>query len=180
MVCAGRSIPSASHPEWSAAGAEAGRRGIEGSRECAKDIRRGSDVVQAIHGVLHCASAHRQSPCRRSVQNDLVFWERFIGSGASARAKAVGRRAVKNRAERESRGRRRGNPAECRNDVRSCSLILRGLTGSFDSVPPRLRPRGTALRMTSILMRQPRKRWLAARCASAFCLESTPVDEFLK
>ena len=28
-------------------------------------------------------------------------------------------------------------------------MIFRGLTGSFDSVPPRLRPRSTALRMTS-------------------------------
>jgi hypothetical protein len=41
------------------------------------------------------------------------------------------------------------NPVECRNDVRSCLMILPGLTGSFDSVPPRLRPRSTALRMTS-------------------------------
>jgi hypothetical protein len=41
------------------------------------------------------------------------------------------------------------NPVECRNDVRSCLMILRGLTGSFDSVPPRLRPRSTALRMTA-------------------------------
>jgi len=41
------------------------------------------------------------------------------------------------------------NPVECRNDVRSCLMIFRGLTGSFDSVPPRLRPRSTALRMTS-------------------------------
>jgi len=28
-------------------------------------------------------------------------------------------------------------------------MIFRGLTGSFDSVPPRLRPRSTALRMTA-------------------------------
>ena len=41
------------------------------------------------------------------------------------------------------------NPVECRNDVRSCLMILPGLTGSFDSVPPRLRPRSTALRMTA-------------------------------
>ena len=71
-----------------------------------------------------------------------------ILNGASAWALAVGRRAVKSRAKRDSRGRRRGNPVECLNSVRSFRDVLRELTGFFDSVPPRLRPRGAPLRMT--------------------------------
>ena len=58
---------------------------------------------------------------------------------AAARALAAGRCAVK-------------NPVESRSDARSSRDVLRVLTGFFDSVPPRLRPRGTALRMTPILL----------------------------
>ena len=60
-----------------------------------------------------------------------------ILNGASAWAKVVGRHAVK-------------NPVEYLSGVPSCPMILRELTGSFDSVPPRLRPRGTPLRMTTL------------------------------
>ena len=84
-----------SHSERSAARAKAGRHGVEESRGFSQNVRARSGVVQAFHGILHCASAHHQSPCRRSVQNDLVFWERFIGSkcregeGGAARSRRI-------------------------------------------------------------------------------------------
>ena len=54
---------------------------------------------------------------------------------ASAWTLVVGRRAVK-------------NPVGCLSGAKSCLMIFLELTGSFGSVPPRLRPRGTPLRMT--------------------------------
>ena len=89
----GKNHQNRSHSERSAARAKVGRHGVEESRECSQEVRTRPDVVQAFHGVLHCASAHRQSPRRRSAQNDLVFWGRFIGSGVPPWAKAEAERS---------------------------------------------------------------------------------------
>ena len=50
------------HWQRSAAGAKAGRRGVEGSREFTKGVRPSQEVVQTFDGVLH--SAARSSPLR--------------------------------------------------------------------------------------------------------------------
>ena len=76
----------------------------------------------------------------RSEQGNRIKKSEVILNEASARAKAAGRCAVK-------------DPVECLNDVRSCLDTFSEVTGSFDSAPPRLCPRGAPLRMTAILMR---------------------------
>ena len=93
--------------------------------------------------------------CFDSAANEPLPKNEVILNGASAWALVVGRRAVK-------------NPVEWRNNVRSCPNLLRALTGLprlrprlsrcarlFDSVPPHLRPCGTPLRMTPILLVHP-------------------------
>ena len=77
---------------------------------------------------------------QRFCQRPRIIKSEVILNGASAWASAVGRCAVK-------------DPVECLQDVRSRLNTFSELTGSFDSAPPRLRPRGAPLRMTAILMR---------------------------
>ena len=71
-------------------------------------------------------------------QGNRIKKSEVILNEASARAKEAGRCAVK-------------DPVKCPNNVLSCLNPFSELTGSFDSAPPRLRPRGAPLRMTAIL-----------------------------
>ena len=133
------------HPERSiGTGEGGGPMRSEGSRGMPARCPVLLEHLSQTHGILRLRAAP-PPPSRRSAANEPVPKNEVILNGASAWALAVGRRAVK-------------NPVECLNNVRSCPNVLRELTGFFDSVPPRLRPRGTPLRMTSVLLVHPAPR----------------------
>ena len=101
--------------------------------------QRGSDLPLRRTGMVRMTTTKgkRELPQGKRIKKSGV-----ILNGAAARAKAAGRCAVK-------------DPVESWNDLRPCLNPISALTGSFDSAPPRLCPRGAPLRMTAILMRLP-------------------------